>query len=130
MRNDLIVVMIVEEEQVLLDALCKKVELNQVKPLSFNRGVPALAYLSSSNLDRIIPNIIWLDYNLPDIDGGAFLEELTKYGELAEIPVVVVSNSYEPEKIERVMKLGAKECFLKVEHSLDDLVDTISKYVS
>ena len=57
------------------------------------------------------------------------MEKLKSHKELANIPVLVVSNSASPDKVHRMLALGAKEYFIKAEHRLDELVDQIKKFI-
>jgi DNA-binding NarL/FixJ family response regulator len=49
--------------------------------------------------------------------------------ELARIPVVIVSNLAQDSDIEKARELGAKEYFIKVKVSIDDLVEKIKALV-
>jgi CheY-like chemotaxis protein/anti-sigma regulatory factor (Ser/Thr protein kinase) len=54
------------------------------------------------------PDIILLDLNLPDIRGDQVLRLLKADGELAEIPVVMVSADAMGERIQQLLELGAE----------------------
>ena len=81
------------------------------------------------NNDMEMPDAIWLDYYLGDMDGINFMEKLRSQKDLAKIPVLVVSNSASPDKVHRMLALGAKEYLIKAEHRLDELVTEIKKFI-
>ncbi len=64
-------------------------------------------------VDRIQPDIIFLDIRLPKMDGFAVLESLRGRQETRHIPVVILSNYGERELVERGLKLGALEYLIK-----------------
>ncbi|WP_081716507.1 response regulator [Asticcacaulis sp. AC460] len=59
------------------------------------------------------PNLIFLDLNLPRIQGGGFLKELRGLPELKTIPVVVLSGSDYEEDIVGARELGAVHYLVK-----------------
>ena len=88
-----------------------------VKSISSSAGAMA-------TLERFQPDIIFLDINLPCIDGHTFLKEL-KNSSYSTVPVVMYSTSSYPKDIERSYKLGAALYFTKT-GKLDDLKASLS----
>lgn len=119
------VIMVIEDEDLLLEAISKKLKLTDLDVVACSDGKQALTYLQ--NFDQK-PDAIWLDYYLGDMDGIVFMQKLNKHKEFSDIPVVVVSNSASPDKVKTMTSLGAKEYFIKAEHRLDELVGVIKKY--
>lgn len=115
-------VLIVEDENLLLAAITKKLEVTGITPLSFAGGSEAIDYLNSH---QELPDAIWLDYHLKDMDGLMFMGKLKENDVWAHIPVVVVSNSASEEKVHSMLALGAKKYILKAEHRLDDIITVI-----
>lgn len=75
------------------------------------------------------PNVVLLDYILPDTDGVAFLEELKQ--RTAQMPAVVMLTGQGNEKIAvQAMKAGAQDYLVKGELSADQLVQTIRRVVA
>lgn len=67
-----------------------------------NSGETALQYLRD-NAEGELPKIVFLDLNMPVMDGFAFLEEFEKLpeGVKAQCKVIVLSSSISPEDINR-----------------------------
>ena len=118
--------MVVEDEELLLEAITKKLNLNGLDVVSYTNGREAFVYLQNG---KTKPDAIWLDYYLGDMDGINFMEKLRSQKDLAKIPVLVVSNSASPDKVHRMLALGAKEYLIKAEHRLDELVTEIKKFI-
>lgn len=116
--------MVIEDEELLLQAISKKLKLNDVDVVACVSGRQAFDYLQNQ---KKLPDAIWLDYYLGDMDGIYFMEKLKGKKELSNVPVLVVSNSASPDKVHRMLALGAKEYLIKAEHRLDELVAEIKK---
>ena len=83
--------------------------LNEVAPnIEFfmaNNGEDALNKLRKDSFK--IPDIIFLDLNMPRMDGKNFLKELKKDSTLKEIPVVIYTTSSNQKDIDETKALGA-----------------------
>ena len=119
-------VMVIEDETLLLKAICKKLSLENIETISATNGKQALDYLS--NLTEL-PDAIWLDYYLKDTNGLDFMEELKKNKKWENIPVIVVSNSASPEKVHSMLALGAKKYLLKSQYRLEDIIKIIREFI-
>jgi CheY-like chemotaxis protein len=71
-----------------------------------------------------LPDIIFLDINMPGIDGLTFLTELRADEKLKHIPVVVLSTSSNPREIRHAEQLSAK--FITKHTEFGKLVEAIS----
>lgn len=121
------VVLIVEDETPLLLAIQKKLRNSGFETISAKDGKQALDYLLS--LENL-PDLIWLDYYLPTMDGLEFLSRIKKRSKLKNIPVIVVSNTAGPEKLSAMMALGANRYFVKAEKRLDEIIKEINSLMT
>lgn len=119
-------IMVVEDEDMLLQAITKKLANLDVDVLSCASGKQAVDYLSSL---VELPDAVWLDYYLKDMTGLEFMQELKNHPDWQKIPVLVVSNSANGEKVQNMLALGASKYLLKAEHRLDEIVELIKKMV-
>ena len=119
-------IMIVEDEPLLLKAIQKKLKLSGFDTVSCAGGNQALDYLKSLNS---LPDAIWLDYYVKDIDGLKIMNNIKNSERWSKIPVFVVSNSASQDKILSMLALGAKRYFLKAEHRLTDIIELIGEYI-
>ena len=74
----------------------------------FEDGGNALEYLKKVTLEKKeIPDIIFLDLNLPRLDGREVLRLLKEEEATKAIPVVIVSSSEREEDVRKAYELGA-----------------------
>jgi two-component system, chemotaxis family, chemotaxis protein CheY len=126
MSKDNPTIMVVEDETLLLQAITKKIKLSGMDVLSCSSGQQAIDYLGS--LDEL-PDAVWLDYYLKDMNGLAFMQQLKTNPKWEQIPVLVVSNSASPEKVTNMLGLGAKKYILKAEYRLDEIIAMIGDFI-
>ena len=67
----------------------------------------ASALKSFQNFDVPVPDLIFLDLNMPLVDGRKFLTEIKKLKIYSQIPVIIYSTSSHPKDQEDTRKLGA-----------------------
>lgn len=120
-------VMVVEDEALLLEAATKKLEREGIKVLSCPSGEAALEYVKK--LDAA-PDAIWLDYYLKDMNGLAFMQAIKTNPLWAEVPVIVVSNSASPEKVNNMLALGVNKYILKAQYRLDEIVAILREIIN
>lgn len=72
--------------------------------LEANDGADALNLLRKAEQ---LPDFIFLDVNMPKMDGRECLKELKKDIKLKNIPVIMYSTSFSRESIEEFCSLGA-----------------------
>ena len=75
------------------------------------------------------PDLIILDILLPRENGIVFLNWLRKDREVAEIPVVALSNYDDPEAKRQAAKLGVKEYLIKTNYTPSEVVEKIKSYL-
>ncbi len=120
-------VMVVEDETLLLQAIVKKLTVEGIETVSCSTGQQAVDYLNS--LPKL-PDAIWLDYYLKDMNGLDFMHVLKKNTQWSEIPVVVVSNSASDDKVHSMLALGVTKYLLKAEYRLDEIIKIIKDFIS
>lgn len=82
----------------------------------FGDGMSALDYLRrQGRTSRERPDLIFLDFNLPRLDGREVLRLLKAEDATKSIPVVVVSSSERDEDVRRAYELGASNYISKSE---------------
>jgi CheY-like chemotaxis protein len=83
-----------------------------------NDGVYALEKFQTDN--AFIPNIIFIDINMPRMNGIQCLAEIKKLSRLQHIPAYMYSTSAERSIVEECLKIGATG-FIKKEINVEDL---------
>lgn len=73
-------------------------------------GVELLEHLETA---RSLPSLIFLDLNMPRMDGFATLHELRSKPAFRSIPIIIFTTSSLPEHINRSYELGANSYLTK-----------------
>jgi DNA-binding response OmpR family regulator len=115
-------VLIVEDEEILYRVLQEKLESEKHNVKVAIDGELALEMVKSFK-----PDFILLDIILPKKDGLSVLAELKASEEFSSIPVIVLSNLAEDDKIKEALKLGALDYFVKTQHPLAEIVEKIEE---
>lgn len=79
--------------------------LFSVKCLGANGGIEALELLRKP--EQQLPHFIFLDLNMPHMDGRECLKQLKSDCKLRHIPVIMYSTCFSDETIDELYKLGA-----------------------
>ena len=85
-------------------------------------GMEALALLESR---KPLPDYIFLDINMPMMDGKQCLKALKSIPEYASIPVIMYSTSTDTREIRECYELGAEDFLIKP-HSYEKLVNDLN----
>jgi len=91
--------------------------------ISVPNGEEALLFLNSSFIN---PDFIFMDLNMPRINGKECLIEIKKNVQFIDIPIIIYSTSSQKHEIEQLYRLGANYYFKKPE-SPKLLIDKISE---
>ena len=100
------------------DAFFKKIEKTQQKQLPLLYCEECLQQL------HLKPDIISLDYTLPDMTGEEVLEEIKEFNQ--EILVVILSGQQDISTAVKLLKKGAYDYITKDEETKDRLLNTLS----
>jgi CheY-like chemotaxis protein len=87
-------------------------------------GIEALERLKH---DTLLPNYIFLDLNMPRMNGIQCLEEIKKQERLAHIPVVIYSTSSGQSFIDDALRHGAVT-FITKPSRISDLVTILKEF--
>ncbi len=99
-----------EDDRMLFEEALAEVNPN-IRCISATNGKEALAVLQ--NQLPLLPDYIFLDLNMPKMNGLECLAELKKMDTLKNIPVVIYSTSSDSNSVEESKKLGALDFFVK-----------------
>jgi CheY-like chemotaxis protein len=91
------------------EAVVKKM-INSPLYIEANDGEDALRKLLKV---KQLPDFIFLDINMPCMDGRECLIQLKQDDKLKHIPVIMYSTSFSEKTINEFHKLGASNCMIK-----------------
>jgi CheY-like chemotaxis protein len=98
-----------------------------IECMSASNCEEALEMLRSRKIS--LPDMIFLDLNMPRLNGKQCLAELKKESHLRDIPVIIYSTSSEKRDIDETTRLGAAH-FLTKPNKFEELCKAISYVVS
>ena len=90
--------------------------------ISVSGAEEALTFLENT---LIIPEFIFLDLNMPCLNGKECLMKLKSNPQSKNIPVIIYSTSSQKKEVEELYKLGASQ-FVTKPYSMKTLMNTIS----
>jgi CheY-like chemotaxis protein len=105
-----------EDQEIFLTALQKVSD--SIACITMNNAWEALQKLKTKELQ---PELIFLDLNMPVMNGQQFLMEIKRDEELNHIPIIISSTSSHGPTIELTKLLGAHD-FITKPDKFDDLV--------
>jgi len=115
-------ILVVDDEPALLAALVDKLTLEGFVVLSAKDGQDGLEVALRDH-----PDLILLDVILPVMDGMTMLFELRKDSWGKSIPVILLTNLSEPEKISESLRQGVTDYLVKSDWKLEDIVKKVKK---
>jgi DNA-binding response OmpR family regulator len=83
--------------------------------------------LQSAIADK--PDLIVLDISLPQAEDFGFIKEIKKRPELADVPVVVLTDLSSQESIDEGLAAGASEYFVRDDFTFAQVIDKIKEVI-
>lgn len=74
---------------------------------------------------QFLPDLILLDYMLPDINGNIVCQTIKENPEFENIKIIIVSGVAKPDEIDQLLKIGAED-FIKKPFNIAELTDKIT----
>lgn len=112
-----------EDEQVIFTEALKEVSssIKCIFAITAEEGLKLVRHLQ--------PSCVFLDINMPMLNGFECLEYIKKDEHLDKIPVVIYSTGINKSVSERAIKEGATAC-IKKEGSIHELASSLKKFLS
>lgn len=93
-----------EDDRLLFTDAFEEMKIN-TKVNTFNDGVELMDYLNNPN--AVLPNVLFLDLNMPKKNGIECLNEIKKNARFNDIAIAIFSTSSSEEHIEETFVQGA-----------------------
>lgn len=113
-----------EDQEILMEAL-KEVDPTIVCHTAIN-GEDAFRQLANF---IVLPDLIFLDLNMPKLNGKQVLKELKGSDGVTDVPVIMYSTSFAPRDIDEIKQIGAAFHLLKPSR-FDDLCNALKNILS
>lgn len=115
----------VEDQEIFMEAV-KEVD-SAIQCFTSTNGEEALEELEKN--ESVLPDLIFLDLNMPKLNGKQILREIKNRSMLNAIPVIMYSTSFAPRDIEEISQLGAAFHLLKPSR-FDDLCSALGEILT
>lgn len=115
-------ILIVEDEQFISQTISNKFKISGFEVLNAVDGFSGLKQAFDNH-----PDIILLDIVMPDMDGITMLKKLREDEWGKNIPVIMLTNLSDADKIAEVMTLGVTDFLVKANWELSDVVKLVSE---
>ncbi len=113
-------VMIIDDDKFLSSLIKARLEKEGLVVLQSFDGEKAVEMLRTEH-----PNLIILDLIMPKVNGFEVLQTISITPQLEGVPIIIVSNLAQDSDVQKAKELGAKEYFVKVKISIDELLQKI-----
>jgi len=117
-------ILIVEDEELLLNLLKKKLEELDYEVFVAKDGIAGFRAIKENEL-----NLILLDVVMPKMGGFELLEKMGEDETIKKVPVIIISNSGQPVEIEKAKRLGVSDWLIKTEFDPQEVVDKVIKQI-
>ena len=116
-------VLLVEDDPFLREICSKKLAKEGYSVYEAADGAEAL-----DAVKKIKPHIVLLDVILPTMDGFQILKSIRadKDKEIAQVPIIMLSNLGQEDDIKRAMDSGANDYLVKAHFTTDEIADRIN----
>jgi excisionase family DNA binding protein len=91
----------------------------------FELETASSGYEAGITTEQFQPDLILLDYMLPDINGNIVCQTIKKNPKLANTKVIIVSGVIKQDEIDQLLKFGAED-FIKKPFTVTELTDKIT----
>jgi DNA-binding response OmpR family regulator len=115
-------ILMVEDDALTLRSMSDKFKLEGFTVLEADNGEIGLKSALENH-----PDIILLDIILPKMDGLSVLEKLRQDEWGNEVPVIMLTNLSDSDKVAEAMKNRAYDFLVKADWKLDDIVKKVKE---
>jgi CheY-like chemotaxis protein len=113
------------DDQKIFSIISEEVD-NTIKCSFANDGVDAIEKLTAC---EVVPDLIFLDVNMPRMDGLECLRKIKKIDRLKNIPVYMYSTTADPATVTLTKRLGVKDFIVKP-NNINELVNILTNIYS
>ncbi len=117
-------VLLIEDDRFLRGLYQRKLEKAGFDVFLASTGMEGLEQAMAQS-----PDIILLDFNLPELNGEGVLEELRKNQRTSKIPVIFLTNVSDEENIKKILAEGAQDYLIKTHNLPDEVVRKIESLI-
>jgi len=95
----------------------------------FDLETAANGYDAGRLTESFKPDVIFLDYMLPDINGDLVCKRIREHEELAESQIIFISGVVEPSEVDKLLQAGAND-FVKKPFDIKKLMEQAAAQIA
>ncbi|HOK00833.1 MAG TPA: response regulator [Candidatus Pacearchaeota archaeon] len=118
-------ILLVEDDPFLIDIYTSKLEKEGFSVKISESGEDCFKKINQEK-----PDLILLDIILPKIDGWEVLKKIKSDEKLKNIKIIILSNLYQKEDIEKGLSLGADKYLIKANYDPKEVIEEIKKILN
>lgn len=122
--NDKIRVLVVDDDPDIVELFIDVLE-NDAR---FEVATAQTGYDAGVVTQQFNPDIVVLDYLLPDINGNVVCKTIRQNTALSHIKILIISGMVNPEEVDSLMKAGADD-FIKKPFNIDAVIERMIELV-
>jgi len=100
--------LVIDDNRDSADTVCQMLSLLDIEATPAYGPRAAMLYIKDN-----MPDIVFLDINMPGVDGFEVMSYLRRYPHMQHIPFVFVTSDDQPETAQKVRKTGALLIIIK-----------------
>jgi excisionase family DNA binding protein len=124
LESDLVRVLVVDDEPQVVELFVDALKADG----RFEVATARTGYDAGVLTQQFLPDIVVLDYMLPDINGNVVCRTIRDNPELAGIKILIISGMVDPNEIEQLMQAGADD-FIKKPFNIEKVIERIIELV-
>ncbi len=114
-------ILLVEDDTFVSDIYQTKISKEGFEVIPAENGLEAL-----KKLEARIPDLILLDIVMPYMDGIETLKKIKAKEEWKKVPIILLTNLSEKEKIEEALGLGANDYLIKSHFTPSEVISKVN----
>ena len=118
-------VLIVDDDPDIISMLTELLERDG----RFEVATASTGYDAGMRTQQFRPDIIILDYMLPDINGNVVCQTIRDHPETSDVKIIIVSGVINRQEVEDLLASGADE-FIKKPFNIDQLIERMAELVN
>jgi len=123
-------VVLVDDDPDIVELFAESLGVADIQVIVFDDGEYVVNSVAKLVESGITPKLIMLDMMLRKVNGPQVLEQLHQNEKTKDISTVILSNLSDEKEEERCRKMGALDCWLKIELTPGKFVQRVKNIIS
>ncbi len=117
------VLLLVEDDEFLREIMARRLSMEELfEVIQARNGKQGIEELHKNKIDLVL-----LDLMMPEVDGVSFLQQMRQNDFYQDIPVIVLSNLSDQEKIDQCAALGITDYLIKANFTPNELFSKVKE---